>query len=73
MVAIILQGDLDSLARLPAGIVFDSLWTYHEDRTQDLRFYLAENNTSSVYSVNEVTGEIRVLDAVQLNYWSKAA
>ena len=55
---------------LPAGTVIDTLWARDEDRDQELRFYLAGNNTCTAFSVDAESGIIKVEDAAQLDYWN---
>ena len=55
---------------LPVGTVIDTLWARDEDRDQELRFYLAGNNTCTAFSVDSESGIIKVEDAAQLDYWS---
>jgi len=54
---------------LPAGTVIDILWAHDEDRYQSLSFYLSGDNACTAFSVDSVSGVIRVLDADQLDYW----
>jgi hypothetical protein len=53
---------------LSPGSVVDTLWAYDEDRDQELRFFLAETNTCDSYSVDSVTGEVRLLEAYPLGH-----
>jgi hypothetical protein len=54
---------------IAAGTVIDQMWADDEDRDQELRFYLAANNTCTAFALDSVTGEIIVADASQLDYW----
>lgn len=55
---------------LLAGTVIDTLWADDEDRDQELRFYLAGNNTCTAFSLHPGSGVITVKDAAQLDYWN---
>ena len=55
---------------LSAGTVIDTLWAHDEDRGQLLSFFLTESNTCTAFSLDAVSGVIRVLDAAQLDYWT---
>jgi Secretion system C-terminal sorting domain len=54
---------------LPTGTVVDTLWADDADLDQELSFYLAQGNICTAFSVDPLSGEIRVKDAAQMDYW----
>ncbi len=55
---------------LTEGTVIDTLWADDEDKDQQLRFYFAGNNTCTAFSLDSISGELKVADAEQLDYWN---